>query len=358
MPLGMKLTMVRSVFIAQIRNHQNMIHIVLLIFLFANSVTEAAIFRNFTIFSILKSMPNADPLENQIQINSIWSWSQLVSTENIILFFDDEKSCSFVRTLYQNISCHMFPSTECFHSTYNRPYVSCAFHLAQQYSQTSVLAFVNSDIMLHSSVLHTILFVSTYVHEFFLVGCRRDYEMFRSFNYTDPEETLKDGLNNSRMHATTGIDLISFKVGTLPRIPPFLAGVYRWDNWLLSEILLRTNITVIDATQSTFIIHQQPKLDEGKKFVPHSSRAGAVYNDQLTKKVSGFDYKVGFIHNAHQILSGDCQKNQCIFGENLHRSEIILLKQRANTQKYIAILTVTIEYMPMAWNWVSSARSL
>ncbi|CAF4405830.1 unnamed protein product [Rotaria socialis] len=139
---------------------------------------------------------------------------------------------------------------------------------------------------------------------------------------------------------------------------PFLVGVYRWGNWLLSEMLLRTNATVIDVTQSTFIIHQKLKELDGQKPLHHSSRIGAVYNDELTKNISGADYKVGFINNAPQILSGDCQKNQCELKDNLLQSEVILLKQRANAQKYIAVLAINRGHMPLVWNWVCWAKRI
>ena len=310
-------------------------------------------FTNFTVFSILKSMPHPDPIENQIQTNSIWSWSQLVPIENIILFFDDENSCSFIRKVYKNIACHSFSSSNCLHTTYNRPYISCAFDMAQQQTRTPILVFVNGDILLHTSVSHTISFVNAQLPQFLLVGCRRDFEMSHSENYSDPQKTLQDGLNNSRIHSTTGIDFIAFKTKARLFMPPFLVGVYRWDNWLLSEIILRTNISVIDVTDSIFVIHQQPKKIAGQKQPPHSSRVGADYNDRLAKNISGVDYKLGFINNSPRKLSGDCQKNQCEFKDNLERSEVVLLKERANALNYIAVLTVTSGYMPMAWNWVS-----
>ncbi|CAF3854211.1 unnamed protein product, partial [Rotaria magnacalcarata] len=302
-------------------------------------------------------MPNVDPIQHQIQTNAIWSWSQLLPMENILLFFDDEKSCSFMRTLYQEISCQSLPLSKCFHSTYHRPYMNCVFDLAQQRIKTSILVFANGDIILHHSVYHTISFVNTHFREFFLVGCRRDYVVSRSLNYSNPANTLQDALNNSQITSTADIDFIAFKTDTPIYMAPFLVGVYRWDNWLLSEMLLRTNITVIDVTQSTFIIHQKLKELDGQKPLHHSSRIGAAYNDELTKNISGTDYKVGFINNAPQILSGDCQKNQCEFKENLLQSEVILLKQRANTQKYIAVLTINRGHIPLVWNWLHQATA-
>lgn len=162
-------------------------------------------------------------------MNSIWSWSQLVPVEHILLFFDNENSCSFIKSHYARIYCQSFTSSNCIHSIYNRPYINCAFDLAQQHKKTSILVFVNGDIMLHS-VSNAISFVSIRLQEFFLVGCRRDYEMSRSLNYSDSEKTLQHALNNSRLHSTTGIDFIAFKTDTPMRMPPFLVGVYRWDN--------------------------------------------------------------------------------------------------------------------------------
>ncbi|CAF1937112.1 unnamed protein product [Rotaria magnacalcarata] len=336
----------------------HILNVIVATLVLTQSMTGVVTFTDITIFSILKSMPNPDPIEHQIQTNSIWSWSQLVPMKNILLFVDHETSCSFLKTEYPNITCYNFASLKCLHSTYKRPYINCAFDIAQQQKQTSILVFVNGDIMLHNSISHTISFVNANMHEFFLVGCRRDYEMSPSLNYSDSEKTLQNGLNHSQIHSTTGIDFIAFKINTSVRMPPFLVGVYRWDNWLLSEILLRTNITVIDVTQSIFVIHQQRKNLEGEKPEPHSLRRGAVYNDVLVKNISGEDYKVGFINNANQILSGNCAQSQCTFKDNLDRSEIVLLKQRANAQKYIAVLTVTSGYMPLAWNWICWSKRI
>lgn len=136
-------------------------------------------------------------------------------------------------------------------------------------------------------------------------------------------------------------------------MPAFLVGVYRWDNWLLSEIILRTNITLIDVTESVLAIHQQPREEPGAKSQNHSARLGAVYNDILTKNASGVDYKLGFIHNAHRKLQGVCNKESCLLKDNLNRSEQILLIQRADPNRYIAVLTVSMGYISMAWNWVS-----
>ena len=294
-----------------------------------------------------------DPIQHQIQLNSIWSWSQLVPVENILLFTDDAASCSVIHATYPNISCKNFPLTDCWHPIYNRSFVRCAFELAQQSARTSTLLFVNGDIMLDESIAHSISYVTAHLSDFFLVGCRRDYEIPPSINISDAAEILKDAKVNSKLHSTTGIDIIAFRTKLRIAMPPFIVGVYRWDNWLLSEIILRTNLTLIDVTASVTAIHQQSQQGTSNTSQSHSSRHGASYNDVLTKNASGVDYKLGFINNAHRILTGDCQKKECLLNDNLNRSEQILIIQRANPDKYIAVLTVSMGYITMAWNWVS-----
>ena len=303
-------------------------------------------------------MPNKDPIENQIQLNSLWSWSQLISTKNIIVFVDDESSCVYIKNIYRNLSCQTFSKKECFHDSYHRPYLSCAFDFVEEHRQTSISIFVNGDIMLDQSVFHSISFIHQRQQQFFIVGCRRDFTISSIHNHSNSQQILNDALNHSQIHSTTGIDLIAYRINSKIRMARFLVGVYRWDNWLLSEILLRTNVNVIDITQSAVIIHQQQPIAQDKQVIHHSQRHGAIYNDQLTKNLSNVDYKLGFIHNANEILVGDCHQKQCQLKENLYRSEIILLKQRADANNYIAILTVTSGYMSMAWNWICWARRI
>lgn len=309
-------------------------------------------FNNFSIFSILHEMPNKDPIRHYIQLSAIWSWSQLIPVQNIFLFFENSQSCSFVKQHHSDIKCITLPHADCIDATYDRPYIKCIFEIAQRLSQTSVLIFANGDIMLEETTFHSINFIADRIWDFFVVGCRRDYEIDLA-NGTDRKMVLKNAIMHSRRHHTTGIDLIAFRAKIHLPVLPFLVGVYRWDNWLLSEVILRTNKTVIDITDSSQIIHLQPKNTGNGSIIPHQSRPGADYNDALTKNVSGNDYGLGSIHNAQKILIGDCRNGKCILQDNFRQSERILIRQRANAEKYIAVLTVNSGYMELAWNWVS-----
>lgn len=327
--------------------------IVLFVLLQPQITTATENFRNITIFSILREMPNNDPVRHVIQTSAVWSWSQIVPMQNILLFFEDDKSCSFMQNSYKNIRCQTLPPTNCFDITYNRPYIKCVFDLAQQHMQTPIQVFVNGDIMVDQSTFHSITFINDLFQDFLIVGCRRDYEIPRSLTNSDPEAILKDASIYGKLHPASAIDFIAFRTVLPIRMPSFLTGIYRWDNWLLSEILLKTNKTVIDITQSSRIVHLQAKDTENHEPIHHEQRHGATYNAELVKNVSANDYKLGIIYNAHKILVGDCREGQCQLKDNIHQNEQILIKQRADADRYIVVLAVNSGYMPLVWNWVS-----
>ena len=352
--LQKKVKMFHSSRLTSISRHLRTVSNVAILLLLVSSVACASELNNFTIFSTMRSVAHVDPIENQIHMNSIWSWSRLVPVENILLFFDDIESCPIVQTRYPMIFCQKLSPLVCFNPIYNRSLIRCAFVLAQKYARTSILLFVNGDIMLDGSMSRSISFVGSRLPEFFLVGCGRDYEIVSSMKESPPEEIFKDALIKSRLQSTTDIDFIAFRTRLRIRMPPFLSGVSRWGNWLLSEIMIRTNVTLVDITQSVLAIHQQAKRSDRAESMSHSLRTEASYNDGLARNASGFDYQMGLIDNAHQMLVGNCQKGECSLKMNLHRSEQLLIMQRANTNKYIAVLTVNTGYISMAWNWVSS----
>ena len=323
-----------------------------LILLAMQSATTRANFMSFSIFSVLQEMPNSDPVRHLIQENVVWSWSKLLPVQNILLFFYNDKSCSYVRQTYGNITCRTLSLTSCFDATYNRPYINCVFDMALQNVQTPILMFASGDIMLDETIFHSVSFINDQVEDFFVVGYRKDYEVTQSLSQSNPKALLRNASIYGELQASESIDLIAFRSESSIRMLPFLVGAYRWDNWLLSEILLRTNKTVVDITESSHIIHLQPKNMKDNES-SNERRPDALYNDKLAKNISGHDYKMGLICNAHKVLIGDCQKDRCELKDNFQRSEQILIKQKANADNYVAVLTVNSGYMPLAWNWVS-----
>lgn len=186
---------------------------------------------------------------------------------------------------------------------------------------------------------------------------------FRSPTFTDRLRT--HAKRNGQLHSAYGIDLFVYRKNALSelkfsgaagedesmivaapssptglRLPPFLAGVYRWDNWLLSQAILDDSVTVIDMTSSVLFVHQESGREKQK------DRIGATYNDALVKSLSGSHYKIGTIDNAGFLLQG----HSVVPNPNV--TDVVLFTKKASKSGYLVILTVNHNYINLALNWV------
>ncbi|CAF4614760.1 unnamed protein product, partial [Didymodactylos carnosus] len=92
-------------------------------------------------------------------------------------------------------------------------------------------------------------FMNTQKDEFVAISQRTDLQIVnKTANF---QSVINDALlSTGRLHGPSGTDFICYKLNDqhhpiIKRMPPFLSGIYRWDNWLLSEFLLTTNVTVV-----------------------------------------------------------------------------------------------------------------
>lgn len=150
-----------------------------------------------------------------------------------------------------------------------------------------------------------------------------------------------------------GIDLFVYPKSIFSSLdfPPYLAGVYRWDNWLLSEMILREDVNVVDISNPALPI----LVNDGVEPVAHQSADGAQYNDRITKSRSGNQYKLGHANNADYRLEGICP--QCSLVKNPIQSIGVLLAKRINRFGYLAVLTFEqtsndLPAMDLLHNWI------
>jgi hypothetical protein len=61
----------------------------------------------------------------------------------------------------------------------------------------------------------------------------------------------------------------------LASMPPFIVGVWRWDNWLFGEVVRLGATHVVDASDTIAATHI------GRTSVGLSARSGAKYNNDL-----------------------------------------------------------------------------
>jgi len=86
------------------------------------------------------------------------------------------------------------------------------------------------------------------------------------------------------LHGDVGVDYFFFpKPFPIADMPPFLLGVWRWDNFVIVEAL-RQKVNLLDLSPTVLAVHLNNGAASSKY---HSKRYGAQYNEDLWKSVFG-----------------------------------------------------------------------
>ena len=296
-----------------------------------------------TIVSLLRDMSpqqqRTDPISYDIQLKAILSWRNAVSSaDRLILFMDSSVGCEHIATIrpLKGVQCLAVP---CWHSAYRKPTLDCIFSMANALSRTDIVAYVNGDIIAHKSLATHVEYAHrVFGDDFLLVARRTDVAIT-----TKEVDVLAQAHSNGRLHDHFGIDLFVYHRKHFPQtFPPFLAGVYRWDNFLLAHFILRGDIAVVDVTQHGLIVHQELTS------LNHNKRRGAEYNDALVKSVSGRDYLLGHVDNAdyqlkcHHHTANDSFDDayDCELIENRSVSMALIIRRRLSAEQTVVVVGI------------------
>jgi len=110
--------------------------------------------------------------------------------------------------------------------------------------------------------------------------------------------------------------------------PPFLAGLFRWQNWFVSRLVLSSesgagsakwpfNVKVTDVSNSATLMHLQlpaataeliKTAAVGKEgdSAAKKDAAGSRYNEALVRALVGHDYRIGAVDGAPFLSVGSC----------------------------------------------------
>ena len=307
----------------------------------------------FTIISLLHDMNDVYLQEHRngylFQFNAVRSWLRLQPPSNILLYMDTQESCDHLLNMHPSFAqlrCHPAP---CVNTQFNRPRLDCIFNHANEHSTTDIIAFVNGDIVLSPYLTEVLDSVRRqYDQHFSLVSRRTDtliddatldswFSVIGSGTTDHTDAVIEYSRRNGTMHSEWGIDLFVYTRTLFATLdfPPFLAGVYRWDNWLLSTLILTDDMRVVDASAPQLVIHQQSNEGQPK----HNDRPGHEYNDEIVKARVGSLYKIGHINNANSIVKGTCP--DCTFEANPRISLHVHLAKYQHDKKWVSIIPVS-----------------
>ena len=211
----------------------------------------------------------------------------------------------------------------CLHACYASPNMSCLVDTAARLARTPVLALVNSDIALGPDFVRAVhhLFQPAHpgsasepppgqgqvVDNIIAVGRRSDVRLDGSaqqqLDFADPAwwaHLHTRAATHGSLHSEYGVDYIvaadslwaAAAQGRGPlAMPPFVAGAFRWDSFVLAEAVVHPGVAVVDVTLAVTAVHLQVGV-QGEA-PTHSRRAGAAHNDRLARSLTGDRYLMG-----------------------------------------------------------------
>lgn len=319
-----------------------------------------------TIWSILRDLnhPQVDEFhETQVDWlealhtkNSITAWIQLGVQ---VILFGEEAQCEYARTLLPPSQGICLP-LPCMNEEYKVPQYDCLFAKASEVATTEFVMYANSDMIFFDDLLEALHKIANEYQDFLMVGQRLDIMYPRLIDFSNPnwKVDFKGYVEaNGKQHGKYGIDYFLYRRIFTRKMPPFLVGRVRWDNWLLAEFIGGKDSYAIDTTGVITAVH----LNHMKVGGSHL-RTGTDYNINLTKDYFVDPKKIGDIESCDLRVVSANEKSKhgscpdCVIKRNEQSLDVVLYKTHEN--RNLVVATVNYGYLHFAVNWLCSLRRL
>lgn len=225
--------------------------------------------------------------DNESGKNRTWSalnsWKRLLPQSNIIMFTEDDSSCSWLRRNgFAGVRCLL----ECTHSAIPRQDIGCMAATAARLASTPFLCMINSDIMLlpHFRQHFRRVFLRSDIAEPFMVGQRTNVLQNMRTDFSSPaweSQVLREATSRGELDGVCAIDYFVHTQNVWKHIsmPGFVTGVWLWDRYLLSEANRNKQITTVDATRAFTAVHLQTE-----QYMAHEARPFQQYNAEVLRR--------------------------------------------------------------------------
>ena len=201
-----------------------------------------------TVFSVPK--PFAGHV-GVIQRNAIRSWSVLHRDIEVVLCGDEPGT----KDMASEVGATYLPHVS--RNQYGTPLLNSVFEEAERASHSSLMCYVNADIVLLSDFIPAVRRIA--FRRFLMVGQRWDVDLTASLDVARPDwqRALRTVVHErGTLHPPMGSDYFVFPTHSgLSALPPFAVGRPEWDNWFIYHAR-RQGVPVIDATRAVRAIHQ------------------------------------------------------------------------------------------------------
>lgn len=215
-----------------------------------------------TIFTAPK--PFTNPHIALIQRNAIRSWLELGPEVEVLLIGQEDGLAEFAAEM----DIPHLPDVA--RNKEGTPLVSSIFALAREYSRTSLLAYVNADIILLPDFVETARSVAAQASNFLLVGQRWDMNITTPLDVSPGWQArlLESARRENRLHPRGGSDYFIYPRAAFANMPAFAVGRAGWDNWMIYAARY-DGAAVVDTTAGINIIHQDHDYSHLPQGQPH-----------------------------------------------------------------------------------------
>ena len=224
-----------------------------------------------TLHSFESRPPLCSPLHLQVVAMSNW----LEIADEVIVLVDSDDVCIELKKFSRRIVCYKH---NCLNLHFSKPAMSCLFFTAEWLARNNLVMYSNPDII-YDGVRVTAAAVIKQFPRFVVAGSRIDVDSVDiciSRGSLSPDMVLAKR-RTGRKHLSWAIDYYLYSKGSLPlaSFPPYIIGNWRWDNWLLDEIIRYETAPVIDASRMIAAVHL------GDTATALQNRSAAKYNNDF-----------------------------------------------------------------------------
>lgn len=251
-----------------------------------------------TIFTAPKSFEN--PHIDIIQRNAIQSWQQIGDDVDVILV-GEEYGLAEVASEYGVL--HL---PDVVRNEWGTPLVSSIFKLARDASDSTLLAYVNADILLMPDFLQVAEKIAAQADQFLVVGQRWDLDVNQRLDFDRNwiQYLREKTQNHGRLHKPSGSDYFIFPCEIFIDMPSFAIGRAGWDNWMIFHAREKS-WPVIDATQDLMIVHQNHDYSH----LPGGVRHYKLEETKINAELGGGMHNMYITLDAsHELVKGQVRK--------------------------------------------------
>ena len=207
-----------------------------------------------TLFTIPKSFSDPTDHTTIIQTNAIRSWARLGPLVQVILVGDEPEIAAAAQSL------GVRHAGEVEYNRHGTPLVSSAFEIAGSMSDTPLLAYCNSDVILTADFLSTMqhLVELQQQESFVAFGRRIDLKVETEIDFEAPasiNDLVARAKTEGRICSQVCKEYFVFPRSVYQSIPAFAIGRGNWDNWMIYSAK-QSGLPVINVSEFVTAIHQ------------------------------------------------------------------------------------------------------